>query len=124
MANTAIAVTGLGSFVVHTQPSGISDVAVWRVEDPALPPMFRPTITQTARENKTGTNVNCTIKVAIPEVLTDSMGRKVSQDTIIASASVTSLQNVTGTNVTKAIDALIQALTSQKAAIVAGKTAI
>lgn len=124
MANTAIAVTPFGSFAVHNQPSGQNDPAVWRLEDETLPPMFRATITQTAKENKTGTNVNCTVKVAIPITYTDVAGRMASQDTVIAQASVTSLQNVTGTHVANAIDSLIKALTSQKAAIIAGKTAV
>lgn len=124
MANTPIAVTPFGTFDVFNQPSGSNDRAVWRLEDATLPPMFRATIIQDAKENKTGTNVNCTVKVSIPITYTDVAGRIASQDTVIASASVTSLQNVTGTQVGNAIDSLIKALTSQKASIVAGKTAI
>lgn len=123
MPNNNIKVTDVGDFVVFNQPSGSNDPAVWRREDLTVPPMYRPTITQTARSNKTGTNVNVMIKVAVPVVDTDVSGKKTSNNTVIAQATVTSLQNIVGDHTSHAIDALIAALTQQKASIIAGKTA-
>lgn len=124
MPNTNIVTPGLGEFVVFNQPSGSNDPAVWRRENTAVPPMFRPTITQTARSNKTGTNVNVMVKVNVPVVDTDPAGKQSSSNTVIAQATVTSLQNIVGNHTANAIEALILALTEQKDAIVAGKTFI
>lgn len=123
MPNNNITTTDIGEFVVFNQPSGANDPAVWRREDLTVPPMYRPTITQTARSNKTGTNVNVSVKVVVPVVDTDAAGKKTSSNTVIAQATITSLQNIVGDHTDNAIDALIAALTQQKASIVAGRTA-
>ena len=124
MSNNKITTTNLGEFLVFNQPSGSNDPAVWRREDLTVPPMYRPTIMQAARPNKTGTNVNVMIKAVVPVVDTDAAGKKTSSNTVIAQATITSLQNIVGDHTGNAIDALIAALTQQKAAIVAGRTAL
>lgn len=124
MANKAITVTGVGTFAVFNQPSGPNDAAIWRIEDPLVPPMYRPTIVQRATPNKAGTNVNCSFKVTIPVTATDSNGRVSAPDTVVASATITSLQNVVGDNVEKVSKALAAAITSQLTAISAGSTTL
>lgn len=124
MPNNKITTTSLGEYSVFNQPSGSNDPAIWRREDLTVPPMYRPTITQTARSNKTGTNVNVSIKAVVPVVNTDAAGNKTSKNTVIAQATITSLQNIVGDHTGNAIEALIAALTQQKVAIVAGRTAL
>lgn len=108
-------------FVVISQPSSALDSAKWRHEDSTLAPMFRPTIDLNARSNSTGSNVNCTLRVRVPVVQTvDS--QQVAPNTVVASATITSLQNITGEDVEFAVDSLIAGLTSMKEAIVNGRT--
>lgn len=119
MNNTITAATK--EFVVISQPSSALDSAKWRVEDPTLAPMYRPTIDLNARQNSVGSNVNCTLRVRVPVVQTID-GQQVAPNTVVAAANITSLQNITGGDVEFAVDALIAGLTSMKNAIVNGRT--
>lgn len=116
-------VAGANTFELFSAPTSGGDPAIWRVETPTLAPMYRPTLRLQSKQNAKGTNVNMTIKASIPIVL-DVEGVQTSVNTAIASASVTSLQNVTGDSVGRAIDALIAGLTATRDAIISGKTSV
>lgn len=98
----------------------VGDKAVWRKEDPALPPMFRPTLTLTARKNSTGTNVNVTLKSVTP-IVSIVDGTSVSRNSRVATFSYTSLQNVVDETAGADIDAMIAALTALKSQFVNGR---
>lgn len=73
--------------------SATKDRAEYRVEDTSIPPMFRRTLTLTAKVNSSGTNVNVAFKLVTPVVstvngITQALNRRV------VSGSFTSLQNV------------------------------
>lgn len=116
-------VTDALTFEPFSAPSSNGDPAIWRVEDPSIAPMHRPTIRLSGKTNSTGTNANMVLKVQIPVVQVVG-GIAASSNTAIASANVTALQNVTGEDVDNCIDALIAGLTQLKVSIVAGKTLV
>lgn len=109
------------TYTLFSAPTSNGDPAVWRLEDTTLAPMYRPTLRLQSKTNAKGTNVNMTLKASVP-IVQSVDGVQVSLNTAVASASVTSLQNVTGDTVERAIDALIAGLTATREAIVAGKT--
>lgn len=117
-------IVGDTTFAPYSEPTGSRDPAVWRLEDTAIPAMFRSTMTHTAQLNATKTNVNETLVVEVPIVTTDTAtGQLVSKNKYIASAKFTALQNVVGdTHAVLAIDGLIGLLTARRTAILAGKT--
>lgn len=106
---------------VYSNPTSAGDPAVWRVEDTSIVPMYRPMAKLSAKANPNGTNVNVTFKVTVPVVATID-GIQTSQNTAIASASITSLQNTTGDEVLQAVELLIAGLTATKEQIIAGRT--
>mgnify|MGYP001042885135 CR=1 FL=1 len=116
-------VAGTQTFELFSAPTSNGDPAIWRVETPTLAPMYRPTLRLQSKQNAKGTNVNMTVKASVP-IVTNVDGVQTSLNTAIASASVTSLQNVTGDAVKNAIDALIAGLTATREAIIAGKTSV
>ena len=67
--------------------------AVYRVEDLTLPPMFRRTLTLTAKPNNAGTNVNVAFKLVTPVISTVNGVQTIGNRRVI-SGSYTSLQNV------------------------------
>ena len=100
--------------------SVIGEKAVWRKEDTNLPPMFRPTLTLTARKNSTGTNVNVTLKSVTP-IVSIVNGVSVSRNSRVATFSYTSLQNVVDETTGGDIAAMIAALTALKGQFVNGR---
>lgn len=116
-------VAGTHTFKPFSLPTSIGDPAIWREEVSAVAPMFRPTIKLTSSQNKTNTNVNMSVKVNVPDVVTVD-GIQQAQNKAIATATITSLQNVTSDVVAQAIDGLIAALTSARTAILAGTTVV
>lgn len=116
-------VVGTQEFELFSAPTSIGDPAIWRVETPTLAPMYRPTLRLQSKQNAKGTNVNMTLKASVP-IVSDVGGAQTSLNTAIASASITSLQNVTGDAVARAIDALIAGLTATREAVIAGKTLV
>lgn len=121
MPTPAKITVGTKDFNIYSNPTSAGDPALWRYEDAAKIPMFRPTIRQTISKNSKGTNINVTIKAAFPIVDTVNSVQQ-SSNTAIATASITSLQNSLGSEVSDAVDALIASLTALKANIVAGRT--
>lgn len=120
MANIIV---GDKTFAPFSQPTSNGDAAIWRVEDPLIAPMYRPTLRLTGKANSTGTNINMTLKASVP-VVSLVNGVQTSQNTAIASASLTALQNVSTDEVVDAIAALIAGLTAAKSSLIAGKTTI
>lgn len=112
---------GTKDFAIFSNPTSAGDPAVWRYEDLTKVPMLRPIIRQTVSKNSKGTNINVTVKASIPIVETVNSVQQ-STNTAIATASITSLQNSLGSEVSDAVDSLIAALTALKANIVAGRT--
>lgn len=110
-------------FVVISQPSNKEDPVVWRHEDATKVPMYRPTITLTGKANALGTNINMQLKVAAPVVVTNELlHQQDAPNRAIATASISSLQNVTSGEVALVIDGLIAGLTATKNAIINGTT--
>lgn len=116
-------ISGNLTFAPFSAPTSNGDAAIWRAEVLTLAPMYRPTIRLTGKGNAKQTNSNMTLKVNIPVVRTVD-GVQVSSNTVVATGSLTALQNVTTSEVSDAIDALIAGLTSAKAAMTAGKTIV
>lgn len=110
-------------FAPFSAPTSNGDAAIWRVEDSLLAPMYRPTIRLTGKGNAKQTNTNMTLKVNVPVVRTVD-GLQVSTNTVVATGTLTALQNVTTSEVNNAIDALIAGLIQAKAAMTAGKTMV
>lgn len=115
--------TGAHAFQPFSLPTSSGDPAVWREEVATVVPLYRPTIKLTSSANKTRTNINMGVKVVVPDVITVD-GVQSAQNKAIATASVTSLQNVTSDVVAQAIDGLIAALTATRTAILAGTTVV
>lgn len=122
MANPDITV-GAETLTVYSQPSSAQDTAVWRIEDPTVVPMYRPTLDLNARKNSTGSNVNMTLRARVPVVLVGDSGQT-APNTVVGQLSFTSLQNVNSEDVTQCLDMLIAGATALKTAIVTGKTAL
>lgn len=122
MANPNITV-GEETLTVYSQPSSAQDTAVWRIEDPTVVPMYRPTLDLNARKNSTGSNVNMTLRARVPVVLVGESGQT-APNTVVGQLSFTSLQNVNSEDVTQCLDMLIAGATALKTAIVTGKTAL
>lgn len=116
---------GTKTYTVYQAPIGLRDPAIWRLENTAIPAMFRSTIAHTASLNASKTNVNETITVEVPLPVQDTDTQLWSaKNKIFASAKFTSLQGVVApTESALALDALIAVLTARRAQILAGKTA-
>lgn len=99
--------------------SGTKDRAEYRVEDPAIPPMFRRTLVITAKPNKAKTNVNVAFKLVTPVVLTVD-GRAVSLDRRVVQGSYTSLQNVIDASNGQDVTDISTALVALKSFLVNG----
>lgn len=102
--------------------SATKDRAEYRVEDPTLPPMFRRTLTLTAKPNTAGTNVNVAFKLVTPVTSTEN-GVMVAKNRRVLSGSYTSLQNVLDTTDGKDILDLSTSLTVLKNYFVNGSLA-
>lgn len=110
------------TFVPYSEPNAMRDPAVWRAELTDIPAMFRPLMQHTATENKSKTNINEVLTVAVPVVQVND-GVTTAPNKIVASAQFTCLQNVVAdTSLALALDGLIELLTVRRAAILAGKT--
>lgn len=116
MAQVTIETGGIN----FTPFSVIGEKAVWRKEDPNLPPMFRPTLTLSARKNSTGTNVNLTLKSVTP-IISIVDGNTVSRNSRVATFTYTSLQNVVDVTEGADIDSMIIALQALKSKFVNGR---
>lgn len=114
-------ISGAKTFVALTSPSGDTP-AEWRVEDPLIVPMLRPTIRSKATKNAQGTNVNMQLKVSVP-VITVVNGVQLSSNTVISTASLTVLQNTIGSEVAFALDSLIAGLQSLRDDYLVGHSA-
>lgn len=73
--------------------SGTKERAEYRVEDPAIPPMYRRTLVLTAKPNASGSNVNVAFKLVTPVIATVNGTVQVTNRRVF-SGSYTSLQNV------------------------------
>lgn len=116
-------VAGTHTFKPFSLPTSLGDPAIWREEVSAVAPMYRPTIKLTSSKNKTNTNINMSVKVNVPDVVTVN-GSQLAPNKAIATATITSLQNVTSDVVAQAIDGLITGLTATRTAILAGTTVL
>lgn len=116
-------ISGDFTFAPFSAPTSNGDAAIWRVEDSLLAPMYRPTIRLTGKSNAKQTNSNMTLKVNFPVVRTVD-GVQVSTNTVVATGTLTALQNVTTNEVINAIEALIAGLSEAKVAMAAGKTIV
>lgn len=122
MANPNITV-GEQTLIVYSQPSSAQDTALWRIEDPSIVPMFRPTLDLNARKNSTGSNVNMALRARVPVVMVSESGQT-APNTVVGQLSLTALQNVSTDDVAQCLDMLIAGATALKTAIVSGKTAL
>lgn len=114
---------GSKDFMPFSQPSSKDDPAIWRYEDTTKVPMYRPTISLSGKTNSLGTNINMQLKAVVPVVVNNvNLSIQESTNRAVATASITSLQNVTTGEVALAIDALIAGLTVTKIAILNGST--
>ena len=102
--------------------SATKDRAEYRVEDLTLPPMFRRTLTLTAKPNAIGTNVNVAFKLVTPVTTTEN-GIMFAKNRRVLSGSYTSLQNVLDTTDGKDILDLATSLTALKEQFVNGSLA-
>ena len=89
----AIPATIASGILGFTLLSATKDRAEYRVEDLTLPPMFRRTLSLTAKPNSSGTNVNVAFKLVTPVMSTEN-GVLVAKNRRVLSGSYTSLQNV------------------------------
>lgn len=122
MANLPSIVVDTVTFLPVSYPDGPFDVASWREDNAAKPPMYRATIEHKAVLNQPGTNVNETISVKIPE-LKELDGVWTVVNTHVASARVAALQNtVDAESSALALDALIKVLTDRRTMILSGST--
>lgn len=93
--------------------------AFYRVEDLTIPPMYRRTLTLTAKPNSSGTNVNVAFKLVTPVVLTVN-GELVAKNRRVFSGTFTSLQNVIDASEGKDVLDVAAALTALKGNFVNG----
>lgn len=116
-----IAVNGV-DFSPYSEPNALRDPAVWRANIKGIPAMFRPLMQHTAVENRSKTNINETLSVAVPIVQVID-GVSSAPNKVVASAQFTCLQNVVADDsLALALDGLIALLKARREAILAGKT--
>lgn len=108
-------------YTLFSAPTSAFDPAIYRWENSAKAPMFRPTIKLSGKLNATRTNANMTVRVECPVVFTDAdTGKQGSTDNVVGTFSFTSLQNTLRPETSEVIDAAIAALTAFKTNLVAG----
>lgn len=116
-------VVGSKEFVPYVTPASQLDTAVYRYLPSGVAPAFASKITIAATPNKVGSNINMTVAVSVPVVLTDPVMGQSAKDTIKCTATYTALQQVVASEEKAlAIDALIQALTAYRDLIIDGAT--
>lgn len=116
-------VVGSKEFVPYVTPASQLDTAVYRYLPTGTAPAFASKITIAATPNKVGSNINMTVAVVVPIVVTDPIGGQSAKDSIKVSLTYTSLQQVVATNEKAlAIDAMISALTANRNLIIDGAT--
>lgn len=109
-------------FLPFSEPNALRDPALWRAQVVGIPAMLQPIMQHTAVENRSKTNINETILVAVPIVQTID-GISTAPNKVVASAQFTCLQNVVADDsLALALDGLIALLTARREAILAGKT--
>lgn len=114
---------GSVAFVPYVTPASQLDTAVYRYLPTGIAPAFASKITIAATPNKVGSNINMTVAVSVPVVITDPVNGQSAKDTIKCTATYTALQQVVATKEKAlAIDALIAALTSYRNLIIDGAT--
>lgn len=107
------------TYALYTAPSGALGVAVWRLEDQSVPPIYRSTVSQKSIPNKVGTNVNAVLRSERP--LYDTTAKS-AVNKVIVETKLTALQNVVGHDVQVALKAHIDALIARADALAAGRT--
>lgn len=116
-------IVGSKEFVPYVTPASQLDTAVYRHLPSGIAPAFASKITIAATPNKAGSNINMTVSVAVPVVVIDQNNGQSAKDTIKASLTYTSLQQVVAAEEKAlAIDAMISALTAQRDLIIDGST--
>lgn len=103
-------------------PNSSFDDALWRVEDPAKPPMYRATVSLRAKPNKLGTNVIVTLGTKVPVVVKATDGTYSAPNLASFETKGMALQNIVTDDVTKALDLHIASLQQLRTKIANGST--
>lgn len=116
-------IVGTKEFVPYVTPASQLDTAMYRYLPVGIAPAFASKITIAATPNKAGSNINMTVAVSVPVVVTDPVTGQSAKDTIKMSTTYTALQQVVAAEEKAlAIDAMIQALTDYRDLIIDGAT--
>lgn len=100
--------------------SQTADKVTYRIEDTALPPMFRPTLVLSTKPNRAGTNVNVTLKLLRP-ITAEINGSLTALNNRVTALSYTSLQNTTDSTAGADLDIMIAAITALKPQVTEGR---
>lgn len=112
--------SGGKDYTLFEQPTSGLSTSVYRYDDPAVAPVYRPTVTFRAVQNSAKTNHTMYLDVKLPVVET-SNGVTQAPNKVQLKVSFTSLQNVVTPLTGDAVDLAIAALTALKANLVSGK---
>lgn len=115
-------VVGDKTYVAYQSPQSSLGTAIWRLDEPSIPAMFRSSITHSAVLNGPKTNINETVLIEVPIPVTVD-GTTTAQNKFVARFSYSALQNVVDADRSVlALDALVAFITARKSAILAGRT--